>query len=159
MHKATLVFRKTPIKNNGIVGIGSYLIRKITGSKYDHAERLIGDYVYSGTQRGVRKMLYKDWQTLFDGQIHTEATVMVPYTEEQFLLLFEIFEGIRYDYWSLLMHLLYRVSGKWFGKGRDGLNALYCTEFIALASGIDQWFIKDVLSLEILAGISSSEKI
>ena len=147
--KAQLIFRHTPCNwHNGITGIGSWLIRKITRCDYDHVEVLLyGDICISATFNGVIGKDLHRWEKLYKNQRSIVRQINTGHTQKDIKMAYEITEGIKYDYWSLVCHLVYRITGKWIGRGKDGKNRFYCSEWCAYALGIDKWYRKDVKRL------------
>lgn len=153
-----LIFRHTKLKGTGIVGIGSWLIRRIdkavlpSGFVADHVGLYDEEtgYIYEAHRKdGVRKVMFKDWENdigwNWEHEIVDLKTII---TKHQILSRVQDLKGTQYSYWNLIMQWIYIKKGVWLNFLDDKHNAFVCSEFVDYVLCGQSWWkssIKDVI--------------
>lgn len=129
----------------------SCLIRKITGSKWSHAEVIARweNTIYESVGavgwgvRGIDLDRYlKNREFIILRNKKWDKIPMTEKDETEILRIINSKKGVKYDFWSLLYYqLIFQISKKWIGRTRrDAENRFYCSEFAAYVNKFLAWW-------------------
>jgi len=121
------------------------LIRKFTKSTFSHSAIFISiwgcPYVIEAQNNGVNVKPWDEWIKKYDYKFVVTRNPLLN-NETQFAVNAMTKVGLTaYDFEGLLLRQpWYLITGKWRNRGNKESNKMYCSEYVAWAHGIEDYF-------------------